>query len=112
MGEEELEFLLAKGELPPTQPYQAVIEGTRGRRYAEKFLRGTKFVDSQPVAVVEFHVPRATIKELFERQHKAEDGAVSMGLGFAAGRGLPLFNTALKEHGSFRIVLIKRRGSR
>ena len=56
MGDTELLFLLQYNQLPDTQPYQAIIEGERGRVYAEKYLNGKKWVDSCPTTVVEFVV--------------------------------------------------------
>lgn len=66
-------------------------------------------MDTAPTTVVEFRVPVSLIQTLFQRQHKAEDGACSMGLGHKAGRGLPLFNDALaKGLSTWRIVMVKR----
>ena len=33
MGDTEVQFLIANGQLPDTQPYQAIIEGHNGRLY-------------------------------------------------------------------------------
>lgn len=78
-------------------------------RYAEKYLNGKKYVDTSPTSVVEFICPSELIQALFAIQHKPEDGAISMGLGNKAGKGLPLFNTALAEGRSrWRIVRVKR----
>ena len=78
--------------------------------YAEKYLRGHKAVDTSPTTVVEFVVPEALVDRLFAMQHKAEDGAISMGLGNKAGGGLPLFNAALTDgRGSWRVVCVKRK---
>jgi hypothetical protein len=67
-------------------------------------------VNTSPSSVIEFIVPRELIATLFARQHKAEDGAVSMGLGDRAGAGLPLFNDTLANGTSrWRIVKVKRR---
>ena len=115
MGDAELQSLLAHGALPDTQPYQTIVEGRAGFEYASRYLRGTKKVDSQPSTVVEFTVPTSVIQRLFAMQHKAEDGVCSMGLGHKAGRGLELFNAALRDAAaatsgsSYRIVLVKRR---
>jgi len=47
---------------------------------------------------------------LFEKQHKAEDGTISMGLGNKAGGCLNLFNDSVaKRFPSWRIVKVKRR---
>uniref|UniRef100_A0A0G4GVS9 Uncharacterized protein n=1 Tax=Chromera velia CCMP2878 TaxID=1169474 RepID=A0A0G4GVS9_9ALVE len=108
MGDEELGFLLQHGQLPPTQPYQAIIEGDNGRVYAEKYLNGKKWVDTHPTTVVEFVVPKQMVADLFKNQSKAEDGAVSTGLGHKAGGGLGVFNRALQESGRWRIVKVKR----
>lgn len=107
MGDTELLYLLEHNALPATQPYQAIMEGENGRKYAEKYLRGHKRVDTAPTTVVEFTVPTDPIKVLFASQHKAEDGAISTGLGNKGGDGLELFNSALAV-GSWRIVLVKR----
>jgi hypothetical protein len=109
MGDLETIFLLDHNELPATQPYQAIIEGTVGRKYAEKYLRGIKKVDTSPTTVVECCVPCELVDTLMQMQHKVEDGAIIMGLGNKAGGGLPLFNDVLaKSPTSFRIVLVKR----
>ena len=148
MGDLECGYLLKHGVLPSTQPYQAIIEGERGRTYAEKYLRGHKSVDTSPTTVVEFTAvrhwvvlrprclyfapyimhhhahppppplmvtmqPRHLIATLFEIQHKVEDGALSMGLGDKAGKGLPLFNASLASgETTYRIVLVKRQVAR
>eukprot|EP01059_Diplonema_ambulator_P016391 TRINITY_DN27871_c0_g1_i1.p1 TRINITY_DN27871_c0_g1~~TRINITY_DN27871_c0_g1_i1.p1 ORF type:complete len:183 (+),score=29.74 TRINITY_DN27871_c0_g1_i1:56-550(+) len=108
MGDKEAEYLIANGILPDTQPYQAIIEGDNGRVYAEKYLNGKKWVDTSPTTVVEFKIPEETVAALMAIQCKAEDGAMSMGLGSKAGKGLPLFNKALAERGSWKIVKVKR----
>ena len=38
--------LLSTGLLPDTQPYQTIVEGSDGREYSEKYLRGHKSVDT------------------------------------------------------------------
>ena len=114
MGDAEVLHLLEHGGLPDSQPYQAIIEGAGGRVYSEKYLNGAKWTNTHPSTVVEFTVPSALIADLMARQHKAEDGAISMGLGDKAGKGLPLFNAALADSAtgsSFRIVKVKRRVS-
>jgi len=104
--------VLAVRLLSATQPYQAILEGALGRAYCEKYLSGQKWTNTHPSTVVEFRVPAALVAALMARQHKAEDGAVSMGLGSKAGGGLPLFNAALKDGtADFRIVKVKRRVS-
>mmetsp|Transcript_37395 Transcript_37395/g.60890 ORF Transcript_37395/g.60890 Transcript_37395/m.60890 type:complete len:122 (+) Transcript_37395:3-368(+) len=109
MGDKEMGYLREQGTLPATQPYQTIVEGEGGRIYAEKYLRGHKSVDTAPTTVVEFEVPRALWDTLFNMQHKAEDGAVSHGLGDKGGKGLPLFNAALcNGEATWRIVLVKR----
>lgn len=87
MGDKEVSYLIQNGKLPSTQPYQAIIEGERGRIYAEKYLRGFKKVDSEPTTVIEFNSPTELIDQLFQIQHKVEDGALSMGLGNKGGNG-------------------------
>ena len=120
MGDPELKHLLQNGVLPDTQPYQTIVEGEAGRKYAEKYLRGLKKASpsrplhSTPSTVVEFVVPRTLVQQLFAMQTKIEDGALSHGLGDKGGNGLPLFNACLRQGretgaaGSFRIVLVKR----
>ena len=113
MGDAEVHHLLQYNELPSTQPYQAIIEGTVGRVYAEKYLRGHKKVDTSPTTVVEFCITCELVDTLMNIQHKVEDGAISMGLGDKAGGGLPLFNNELSRSPlGFRIVLVKRRTKR
>jgi hypothetical protein len=109
MGDAECAFLLSNGTLPNTQPYQTIVEGTEGRSYAEKYLRGQKKVDSSPTTVVEFTMPVVLIRKLFARQSKNEDGVISHGLGDKGGGGLPFFNASLQNgESSFRLVLVKR----
>mmetsp|Transcript_31057 Transcript_31057/g.53446 ORF Transcript_31057/g.53446 Transcript_31057/m.53446 type:complete len:98 (+) Transcript_31057:484-777(+) len=55
--------------------------------------------------------PKELVDVLFKMQHKVEDGALSMGLGHKAGKGLPLFNESLQQgQTTFRLVLVKRPG--
>jgi len=109
MGDKECSFLLQHGTLPSSQPYQTIVRGDEGRRYAEKYLRGHKQVDSSPTTVVEFDMPSALVKRLFDMQSKNEDGAISHGLGDKGGKGLPLFNASLEcGESTHRIVLVKR----
>lgn len=105
IGDKELLHLIETDQLPPTQPYQAIMEGDRGRMYAEKYLNGKKWVDTAPTTVVEFTIPKSVWDELFVIQHKVEDGCLSIGLGNKAGKGLDTFNAALL---SWRIVKVKR----
>lgn len=108
MGDVELAWLRETGLLPATQPYQAIIQGEVGRRYAEKFLNGRKKVDTHPSSVVEFAAPAELVERLFAEHTKVEDGALSCGLGSAAGRGLPSFNAALEAgEATWRIVTVK-----
>ena len=109
MGDFEVLHLVKHGTLPSTQPYQAIMEGEAGRRYAEKYLKGIKRVDTSPTTVVEFTAPRAFIEGLFRNQSKIEDGAMSTGLGNKAGKGLAAFNSRLLDGSiTYRIVLVKR----
>ena len=109
MGDAEARYLVEHGELPDTQPYQAIIEGENGRLYANKYLTGAKFTDSHPTTIVEFCAPTELIETLKEKQTKIEDGALSIGLGHYAGKGLPLFNESIRKGDTtFRIVKIKR----
>lgn len=109
MGDLEVLYLMEHGELPNTQPYQAIIEGETGRSYANKYLTGAKWTDTKPTTIVEFCAPTELIEALKQRQMKVEDGALSMGLGDKAGKGLPLFNESLRKgETTFRIVKVKR----
>ena len=109
MGDFEVLHLVKHGTLPSTQPYQAIMEGEAGRRYAEKYLKGIKRVDTSPTTVVEFTAPRDFIEGLFRNQSKIEDGAMSTGLGNKAGKGLAAFNSRLLDGSiTYRIVLVKR----
>lgn len=110
MGDAEAGFLVANGELPATQPYQAIIEGPQGRAYSAKYLNGLKRTDTHPTTVVEFKAPVAVVQRIREVQCKVEDGAISMGLGDKAGKTLPLFNASLRDgSATFRLVHVKRR---
>ncbi|KAN0044791.1 hypothetical protein ACTA71_006314 [Dictyostelium dimigraforme] len=109
MGDIECDFLVLNGFLPDTQPYQAIIEGSNGRQYANKYLTGKKWTDTNPSTIVEFTCPIELIEHCKSIQTKIEDGALSIGLGFKAGNTLKFFNDSLKSHQStFRIVKIKR----
>ena len=109
MGDIEVRFLVENGELPDTQPYQAIIEGENGRSYANKYLTGAKWTNTSPTTIVEFNAPSAVIEALKRRQMKIEDGALSMGLGDKAGKGLPLFNESMRKgETTYRIVKVKR----
>ena len=109
MGDVELMYLRTQGELPATQAYQSIQEGPAGREYSEKYLRGKKRVATSPTTVVEFRTPRALAQTLFQTQSKIEDGCISHGLGFKAGRTLHCFNAYLARRlVSWRIVTVKR----
>ena len=109
MGDAEATYLVEHGELPDTQPYQAIIEGENGRLYANKYLTGMKFTNTHPTTIVEFCAPIELIERLKEKQTKIEDGALSIGLGHCAGKGLPLFNESMRKgETTFRIVKVKR----
>jgi len=109
MGDLEYAHLAEYRTLPATQPYQTIVAGEEGRVYAEKYLRGHKSVDSSPTTVVEFSSPSELVNELFAKQSKNEDGAISHGLGSKGGRGLPLFNASLESgETTYRIVVVKR----
>lgn len=109
MGDVEIQFLVQHNRLPDTQPYQAIIEGPRGFVYAEKYLAGKKRTDTHPTTVVEFVCPTALIEVLKKMQMKAEDGAMSMGLGNKAGGGRNMFNECFsKGESTWRIVKVKR----
>lgn len=109
MGDVEVTYLVEHGELPATQSYQAIIEGENGRSYSNKYLAGAKWVSTHPTTVVEFSAPTELIETLKKRQLKVEDGALSMGLGHKAGKGLPLFNESMRKgETTYRIVKIKR----
>jgi hypothetical protein len=109
MGDLEVLYLVENNFLPDTQPYQAIIEGSVGRNYANKYLTGQKWTDTNPTTVVEFTVPVDVIETLKKIQIKAEDGALSMGLGHKAGGGLHIFNDSMKKGDTtWRIVKVKR----
>ncbi|KAK5577093.1 hypothetical protein RB653_002031 [Dictyostelium firmibasis] len=109
MGDLEIIFLVENGFLPNTQPYQAIIEGSNGRQYANKYLTGKKWTDTNPSTIVEFTCPIELIEHCKSIQTKIEDGAISIGLGNKAGNTLPFFNDSLKStQTTFRIVKIKR----
>jgi hypothetical protein len=58
---------------------------------------------------VEFTCPEKLIETLKSIQMKAEDGALSMGLGHKAGGGLELFNKSIESgETTWRIVKVKR----
>jgi len=110
MADPELHHLLKHGVLPSTQPYQTIVRGAPGRAYAEKYLRGAKWVDSSPTTVVEFLCATSLIDTLFAMQCKPEEGTLSHGLGDKGGKGLEQFNASLASGASrHRIVLVKRR---
>lgn len=109
MGDLEVAFILKNGILPDTQPYQAIIEGSDGFTYSEKYLIGKKRTDTNPSTVMEFVTSIELIAVLMKKQCKVEDGAISMGLGIAAGKGLPLFNQSIQNgETTWRIVKVKR----
>jgi hypothetical protein len=84
--------------------------GEAGFSYAQKYLNGAKWVDSEPTTIVEFDCPQSLIRTLFERQQKPEDGAMSHGLGDKGGKGLPDFNATLSDGDiSWRIMMVKRK---
>jgi hypothetical protein len=96
MADTEFAFLLQHGTLPATQPYHAIMPALAGREYSEKYLNGKKRVDTGPSSVVEFLVPEPLLSALMRRQHKAEDGCMSHGLGSKAGRTVEVFNSWLR----------------
>ena len=109
MGDLECAHLLHFGTLPATQPYQTIVEGEEGRNYAERYLRGSKWVDSVPTTVIEFVCPTPLVAGLFAKQCKPEHGCLSHGLGSKGGKGLPLFNESLRDRiTTLRVVLVKR----
>lgn len=97
VGDVELSFLLERGVLPATQPYHAIMCEEAGREYAERYVYGTKSVDTKPSTVVEFLFPEQLISKLFSIQQKPEDGCLSHGLGSKAGNTLPMFNYWLQQ---------------
>jgi hypothetical protein len=110
MGDAEILALVGTNRLPSTQPYQTIVEGDVGRLYVERYLGGTKRVDSNPTTVVEFLSPRTLVASLFARQHKCEDGCLSHGLGAKGGGDLGEFNASLHDGTTqWRIVTVKRR---
>lgn len=110
MADVELSSLLTVNQLPDTQPYQTLTRGDLdGRAYSESYLRTNKFVDTNPTTVVEFTCPRNLIDSFYAIQRKPEDGTLSHGLGYKAGRTLARFNQALANGDiQWRIVLVKR----
>ena len=97
VGDDELMHLLNYNQLPSTQPYQAIMESEPGRAYAERYVDGTKSVDTKPSTVVELLLPAALLRALFARQSKCEDGCMSTGLGAKAGNGVGAVNAWLAE---------------
>ena len=109
MGDTEVRYLVEHGELPNTQPYQAIIEGENGRAYANKYLTGAKWTNTRPTTIVEFLTSTKLIETLKQKQMKIEDGALSMGLGDKAGKGLSLFNESMRKgETTYRIIKVKR----
>ncbi len=110
MGDTELGHLVANDQLPATQPYQTIVRGEAGFNYCHKYFVGKKKVNVDVVSIVEFCCPKSLVDELFNKFHKAEDGCLSTGLGWTAGKTLPIFNAALeKKWISYRPVLVKRK---
>lgn len=110
MGDEECAYLLTHGQLPDTQPYQTIVEGSVGRTYCEGYLRGLRKPSGNIITtVVEFKSTRSLVDTLFAMQRKIEDGCFSHGLGDKGGKGLTLFNHSLSSgETTYRIVLVKR----
>lgn len=110
MGDIELFFLIKNNNLPNTQEYQSIQKEEIGRIYAEKYLKGHKWVATNPTTVVEFNAPKRLIDILFAKQSKIEDGCISTGLGHKAGNTLQLFNDSLiKNETTWKIVTVKRK---
>ena len=110
VGDDELNYLLKNNQLPDTQPYQTIVEGNSGLVYAEKYLNGKKKTDTNPSTIIEFKTKIQLFEDLKKRQIKIEDGCLSIGLGFTAGKGLPDFNESLKKgETTFKIVKVKRK---
>jgi len=109
MADVEFSSLLTTNQLPETQPYQTLTRGQEGRAYCESYFRSNKYVDTHPTTVVEFVCPRDLIDSFYAIQRKPEDGTLSHGLGFNAGKTLGEFNQALANGDiQWRIVLVKR----
>lgn len=109
MGDVELRHLVEKGLLPDTQPYQTIVRGNEGRQYCLSYLRGQKRVDTDPTCVIEFICPQNLVEKWFAKQHKAEKGCISHGLGNKAGKTLPEFNEAIQQGLiKWRVVDVKR----
>lgn len=107
MGDTELLYLVKNNQLPDTQPYQTVVESYD---YAEKYLNGKKRTDTNPSTVVEFTTPKKLFEYFKTKQIKIEDGCLSVGLGFAAGKCLPMFNESLEKGETYwNIVKVKRK---
>ena len=104
VSDDELKHLLQTNQLPSTQPYQAIMADEAGRQYAERYVDGTKRVDTSPSTVIEIVAPTFLIQKLFERQQKPEEGCLSHGLGFAAGKDLPMMNEWLGVFSSGKVM--------
>lgn len=110
MGDVELIYFLENKILPNTQAYQSIQKEEIGRLYAEKYLKGHKWVSTNPTTVIEFNSPKQLIDRLFEKQSKIEDGCMSTGLGYKAGDTLALFNESLRNNETtWKIVTVKRK---
>jgi hypothetical protein len=110
MGDVELIYFLEHKTLPNTQAYQSIQKEEIGRLYAEKYLKGHKWVSTNPTTVIEFNSPKQLIDCLFEKQSKVEDGCMSTGLGYKAGNTLDLFNESLRNNETtWKIVTVKRK---
>ena len=109
MSDREFAVLLETSQLPATQPYQTIVRGEGGFQYCLKYFQGKKKVDTGVTTIVAFAVESELVGTLFGMQSKIEDGAISHGLGYKGGKGLPLFNDALARGLiTWRIRLVKR----
>lgn len=77
MGDTELKFLVEHNELPDTQPYQTLVEGSNGLDYCMKYFMGKKYVDIEVVTIIEFKCVKQLTESLFRTFHKAEEGCLS-----------------------------------
>lgn len=107
MGDIESLYLIKNNQLPDTQPYQTLTESLE---YCEKYLNGKKRTNTHPTTIIEFNTPNKLFEYFQSIQEKCEDGAMSVGLGFAAGKCLPLFNKSLEKGETYwNIVKVKRK---
>ena len=90
-----------------TQPYQAIIEGSRGCICSEKYLSGTKWTNTHPSTVVEFVAQRRSSSRCSHANSGRWSAVVRTG---RQGGRLAEFNSHIANGGTtWRIVKVKRR---